>query len=157
MAKPVDRTRDLQPIIDRMVAGDGTAIPALIDRSCERLRKLTRKMLKSCPGVKPWEDTDDVQQGAAIRLHRSLEAVKPATVQAFFGLAAVQLRRQLVDLFRHYHGPEGEAENRAEDVPDGKSAMPPSDTLQLERRIVSVERRTSPDAPGTQDRLRTVP
>lgn len=121
MAKSVDRTRDLQPIIDRMVAGDETAVPALIDRSCERLRKLTRKMLKSCPGVKPWEDTDDVLQGAAIRLHRSLEAVKPATVQAFFGLAAVQIRRQLIDLFRHYHGPEGEAKNRADEVPNGKS------------------------------------
>src|SRR6266851_5039265 len=52
----------LQIWIDRMQAGDPTARNELLRHACERLRRLTRKMLKGFARVKRWELTDDVLQ-----------------------------------------------------------------------------------------------
>jgi RNA polymerase sigma-70 factor (ECF subfamily) len=57
--------------------------------------------------VARWEQPDDVLQNALIRLDRALKAVTPATVRDFFRLAAAQVRRELIDLARHYYGPRG--------------------------------------------------
>ncbi len=46
-------------------------------------------------------------QNASMRLCRALDDVKPASVRSFINLAAVQIRRELIDLARHYDGPEG--------------------------------------------------
>ena len=54
-----------------------------------------------------WEQTDDVLQNALIRLLRALEDVRPASVRHFFALTAEQVRRELIDLARHYYGPQG--------------------------------------------------
>ena len=48
-------------------------------------------------------------QVAALRLPRSLQADRPDSPRAFFGLAATQVRRPLIDLARHHFGPEGHA------------------------------------------------
>ncbi len=40
-------------------------------------------------------------------LWRSLETVTPESLRHFFRLAAVQIRRTLLDLYRHYFGPQG--------------------------------------------------
>lgn len=57
--------------------------------------------------MKRWSETDDVLQNAMIRLHRSLANVKPESPRQFYGLAATQIRRELIDLARHFSGPEG--------------------------------------------------
>ena len=49
-----------------------------------------------------------------IRLLRALEATRPASLADFFGLAALQIRRELLDLARHHFGPEGSAANRVQ-------------------------------------------
>ena len=54
-----------------------------------------------------WEQTDDVVQNALVRLRRALETTSPESVRSFVNLAAVQIRRELIDLARHYHGPNG--------------------------------------------------
>src|SRR5262249_38664228 len=46
-----------------------------------------------------------------LRLHRALADIRPATVKDFYRLAGVQLRRVLVDLARHYFGPQGAGSN----------------------------------------------
>jgi RNA polymerase sigma-70 factor (ECF subfamily) len=46
-----------------------------------------------------------------IRLLRALESIQPKTTRDFFNLAAVQIRRELIDLARHYFGPQGMAAN----------------------------------------------
>lgn len=81
--------------------------------ACDRLTRLTRKMLGQNPRVHRWEQTDDVLQNACLRLCRALESVHPATVREFFGLAAEQVRRELIDLARRYYGPEGHGANHA--------------------------------------------
>jgi DNA-directed RNA polymerase specialized sigma24 family protein len=77
----------------------------LISHVRERLQRLTRKMLQDYPGVKRWEQTDDVLQNALVRLLRALRDVRPASMREFFGLASVQIRRELLDLAKHYYGP----------------------------------------------------
>jgi RNA polymerase sigma-70 factor (ECF subfamily) len=76
------------------------------------------------PAVKRWEGSDDLMQQAAIRLLHSLQQVRPATAPQLFALASEMMRRQLIDLYRHYYGPEGMARHHASasgSSPDGAS------------------------------------
>lgn len=100
-------TTKLQHWLTLAGQGDTEARNQIIDHTCERLRLLTRKMLRGYPGVRRWSETDDVLQNAMIRLHRSLAEVKPQLPRQFYGLAATQIRRELIDLARHYYGTEG--------------------------------------------------
>ena len=72
-------------------------------------------MLKGYPRVKRWPETDDVLQNAMMRLHRSLVEVKPETPRQFYGLAATQIRRELIDLARNHFGPHGIGANHHTD------------------------------------------
>jgi RNA polymerase sigma factor (sigma-70 family) len=101
------QTDRLQACLDRLRAGDLTARDELVNAACERLLRLTRKMLKSYPGVARWEQTDDVFQNAAIRLCRALRDTVPESVQHFLNLASLHIRRELIDLARHHFGPQG--------------------------------------------------
>jgi RNA polymerase sigma-70 factor (ECF subfamily) len=107
--KAEGRTTEIQPWLDLLRAGDAAAPDQIINHSCERLRRLARKMLGGFPRLRRWEQTDDVLQNAMVRLHRSLAEVKPESVQQFIGLAATQVRRTLIDLARHHFGPQGQA------------------------------------------------
>ena len=70
-------------------------------------------MLGRFPGVRRWTDADDVLQNAQLRLLRSLQHLRPVSTRAFFGLAAKQIRRELLDLARQYYGPHGIGANHA--------------------------------------------
>jgi RNA polymerase sigma factor (sigma-70 family) len=113
MDEPSDRTANLQRCLDRLREGDLSAREELLSRASERLSRLARKMLRDNPRVGRWEESDDVLQNALLRLHRALEEVYPPTVRDFFRLAAAQIRRELIDLARHYFGPEGLGANHA--------------------------------------------
>jgi RNA polymerase sigma-70 factor (ECF subfamily) len=102
-----DDSTAIRQALEALQRGEPEARAALLERSLERLTRLTRKMLRDFPGVRRWEQTDDVLQNAALRLHRALAAVQPPTVRDYFRLAAAQLRRELLDLARHYSGPYG--------------------------------------------------
>jgi len=98
---------ELQTLVDRLNAGDPMARNELISRSCDRLRRLTAKMLRDFGGVHRWEDTDDVLQNALLRLLKELDKTQPESARHFFFLATRQIRHQLVELARHYYGPQG--------------------------------------------------
>jgi RNA polymerase sigma-70 factor (ECF subfamily) len=68
-------------------------------------------MLRENPRVRRWEETDDVFQRALLRLHQSLAKVRPGSVRELFRLARTQIRRQLIDLAKHYYGPQGQGAN----------------------------------------------
>ena len=76
-------TTQIRQCLDLLQVGDEKARDALIQHSCERLMRLTRKMLKGYPRLRRWEQTDDVLQNALLRLHRSLADVKPESVPQF--------------------------------------------------------------------------
>lgn len=105
----------IQGLLDLANGGDAEARGRLLDHSCDRLLKLTRAMLAGYPSLRRWEATDDVFVNAMMRLHRALDAVRPASVRHFFNLAGTQIRRELLDLKKHYYGPEGIGRNHHTD------------------------------------------
>lgn len=111
-----NRTTEIQLCLDRLRTGDEAARGALIECAGQRLERLTRKMLHSWDRVHRWEDTSDVYQSALMRLYRALADTHPATVVDFFRLAALNIRRELFDMAKHYYGPRGEGANHATGV-----------------------------------------
>lgn len=107
-------------------SGDLQAREEIIAHTCERLRLRTRQMLRSFPNVSRWSQTDDVLQNAMIRLHKSLAQVKPESPKQFYGLAATHIRRELIDLARHFNGAEGVGANH--DTNDGEPIKHIADT-----------------------------
>jgi RNA polymerase sigma-70 factor (ECF subfamily) len=120
----------LQHLLPRAVAGDEAAVDALLRHCGDRLAALARRMLGDFPRVRRWVETDDVLQNALLRLLGALRSVQPQTPRAFFALASLQIRRELLDLARHYYGPEGIGANhdsRAPAGPDGSGGHEPAD------------------------------
>jgi|SRR5262245_22677176 len=105
---PSNNAGETTRILDLMRRGDERlARDRLIEHVCERLRRLTRQMLRRYPGVHRWEETDDVLQNALQRLYRAVAAETPESSRHLWGLAALQIRRELIDLARHHLGPDG--------------------------------------------------
>jgi RNA polymerase sigma factor (sigma-70 family) len=97
-------TVHLNAFLERLRAGDRAAADNLLRRIGDRLERLARRMLKGFPNVKRWADTGDVLQSALVQLLRSLQALRPETTRDFDNLAAVYIRRELLDPARHYRG-----------------------------------------------------
>ena len=97
----------IQGYLDKMLEDDDSYRRLLVEHAYERLRLLAKGRIHSFPSIQRWEQTDDVLQQACVRLWKSLDQVKPSTAREFFGLAAIQIRRTLIDLARHYHGKRG--------------------------------------------------
>lgn len=116
-----DEPTQLQQLLDRYLAEEPNAFGELIEYATLRLRSLARKMLARYPHVRRWEETDDVMQAALLRLHNSLSEVKPDSKRAFFGLAATQMRRTLIDLARHYYGVYGIGKNHHSGAASGEA------------------------------------
>ena len=92
----------LQDYLDRWQAGDRAAADELLHVAGARLEKLARRMCRSFPNVREWAETSDVLQNSLIRLLRTLQNMRPKTTRDFFNLAAVHIRRELLDLARHF-------------------------------------------------------
>lgn len=107
MGQPSMETTQIDKLLGQLRAGDASARDELISHACARLTRLARKMLRTYPGVARWEQTDDVFQNAALRLCRALKSMTPESPSSFFNLAAVQIRRELIDLARSHYGPHG--------------------------------------------------
>src|SRR5262245_53534588 len=107
MSDSNSRLSTLQHLLPRAVAGDEAAVDALLRHCGDRLATLARRMLGDFPRVRRWVETDDVLQNALLRLLAALRGVQPQTPRAFFALASLQIRHELLDLARHYYGPEG--------------------------------------------------
>jgi RNA polymerase sigma factor (sigma-70 family) len=90
--------------VQRWQAGDTTAADELLRAVGERLEHLTRKMLRGFPVVRGWADTADVLQGTLIRLLDTLRRLQPESTRHFYNLAAMHVRRELVDLARRFQG-----------------------------------------------------
>jgi RNA polymerase sigma factor (sigma-70 family) len=127
MADEGTGTTQMQLWLDQMREGDPQARDEILRHFGGRLERLTRKMLQNYPGVRRWEQTDDVLQNAVLRLLRALREVRPGSMREFFGLASVQIRRELLDLAKHYYGPEGAGAHHASRA--GDSAVPVPDAV----------------------------
>src|SRR5262245_2141379 len=99
----------VQPLLDQLRAGDFSVSAGLLPGIGDRLLRSCRRACPRFPSLCRWADPEDVLQGAAVRLLRALHAVHPVSSEEFFGLAALQVRRELLDLVRHYCGSRGPA------------------------------------------------
>lgn len=100
-------TRDLQRWVDLLNAGQDHARNGLLDRACDRLRRLARVMLGDFPSVHAQEDTDDVLNGSVLRLHAALAVARIESLKHFFNLAGQAIRRELIDLARRQKRGDG--------------------------------------------------
>jgi RNA polymerase sigma factor (sigma-70 family) len=124
MADSAAKTTVLVELLERMQGGDLVARDELIRVFQARLEQLARKMFVRYPSVGRWVEVDDVFQNSLLRLLRALESVRPDSTRAFFGLAAEQMRRELLDLGRHYYGVQGIGANHASGVDDASASRP---------------------------------
>ncbi len=132
-----DRTSELQRWIDRLQEGDSAARDKLLECAQERLGKLARKMLRGFPGVQRWEEVEDVTQQAQLRLWNTLHDIAPGTVREFVGLAALQMRRVLIDLARHHFGPEGAGRSHQTPAPSAETPFEPTDASADVKRLAA--------------------
>lgn len=100
----ISTTIHLERCLKRIEQRDATARAELLLFADRRLKILADRMFMRFPQLYSLEQSDDLFQEAMIRLWQSLEEVFPATVAGFMGLAAVQMRRALIDLARRHFG-----------------------------------------------------
>jgi RNA polymerase sigma factor (sigma-70 family) len=101
------QTAHLQHLVEQLQRGDAAARQELLTSAGDGLLRLTRRMFRGEHRLKRWEQTEDVFQNANLRLYLALAEIKPSSVRDFFRLAALHIRRELIDLARHYYGPQG--------------------------------------------------
>jgi RNA polymerase sigma factor (sigma-70 family) len=106
----VQKTR-ISPALERLAAGDAAAREEVIAGAAERMQEIAHRMLRTFPTVGRWEQTDDVVQNALFRLDRALRQTIPANSGGLDGLAATQVRWELLDMAKKYRGPESFAAN----------------------------------------------
>ncbi len=121
---------EIASCLDRLAAGDLAARDTILEICSSRLRALASRMLTRFPNVRRWDDTDDVFQNAAMRLHRALGQMRLESPRSVMALAATQIHRELIDLARHHAGPMSFAANHASSFPrptndDGAAAAQP--------------------------------
>jgi RNA polymerase sigma-70 factor (ECF subfamily) len=138
-AMRADQTTQIQRCLDRLRAGDESARDELVRGACTRFERLTRQMLVHYPGVQRWEQAEDVLQNSLVRLWKALQQVVPSDVRGFCRLAALQIRREMIDLARHYQSLHeiGPSKNQA-DTGQALAAAPGSPDSSLEPARLAV-------------------
>ncbi len=108
-----DTTMAIDHHLRELAAGNAAARDLLIELANRRLWRLTQTMLRDHPSLARWEEADDVYQRAVVRLWQALRDCRPESAVQFYRLAAQVLRRELIDMARHYFGPHGLAAHHA--------------------------------------------
>lgn len=104
-------TSDMNTLVERIRRGDRNARNDLIIQLQHRLERLARRMLRGFPGVGRWVEAEDVLQNAMLRLLKSLQSFDLKNTTELFSWATELIRRELIDLARHFLGPEGHGAN----------------------------------------------
>jgi RNA polymerase sigma factor (sigma-70 family) len=135
-----DQTACLELLVAQLDGGNPAARHELLSRAGDSLQRLTRRMFRTEHRLKRWEETDDVFQNASLRLFLALADVRPSSVRDFFRLAALHIRRELIDLARRYFGPQGIGTRQTTCHPGhGSSSVPyeQGDTSEEPSRLAS--------------------
>ncbi len=114
----------IQVWIERLAQGDDRACDELINHAVGRVETLTRRMFKDFRRLGRWEQTEDICQNASMRLWAAIKATRPTTAAEFHRLAALQIRRELIDQVRRYFGPEGIGANHASNAREDSDRSP---------------------------------
>jgi RNA polymerase sigma-70 factor (ECF subfamily) len=108
--------------LDQLRAGNPDARNQLVNLAYQVFRPLARFIFhKDFARLGRWTDTNEVCQEALLRLWRVLEHVTPESERDFRRLTSQAIRRVLLDLARHYYGPQGTGANHASNA-DGSDS-----------------------------------
>jgi RNA polymerase sigma-70 factor (ECF subfamily) len=122
--------------IEEIRRGNLQARDELLRAVESRLRELACRMFKHYPKVIRWSEVEDMLQGATLRLLSALEDVVPQSRDEFYGLASLQMRRELIDLARHYNRKSGPENNHESDFQNiAQNAASGANGSNLERWI----------------------
>jgi RNA polymerase sigma-70 factor (ECF subfamily) len=111
-------TVQLRAYVERWQNGDRAAADELLRIAGARLEQLGRRMLRGFPHVRSQVETGDVLQGSLVRLLNALQSLSPNSTQHFFNLAALHIRRELLDLARHFGARGGRQSLAGADIHD---------------------------------------
>jgi RNA polymerase sigma-70 factor (ECF subfamily) len=100
---PID-TKQLHRCVAGWQAGNPAAADELFRAVQKRLEHLTRRMLNGFWWVRDSAETADVLQNSMFRLLNTLRHLQPESTLHFFNLAALHIRRELIDLARRFRG-----------------------------------------------------
>ena len=107
-------TVQIEVLLQKFRTGDSAAKSALINVAKERLLNLTSQLLGGFPRGREHDDTTGIFNESYLRLHEALDDLKPETVRTFLGLAALEIRRTLLDVVRKLSGRGKEKRGRSE-------------------------------------------
>jgi RNA polymerase sigma factor (sigma-70 family) len=125
-----DSTTKLQGLLNRLAVGDCAACDELIARAHGGVHRLVRRMYRNFPSLRPYDDTTDNLHQCFPRLRRTLDVAPRGTVSHFFGLAAREMRRGLLDLVDRYYRPVGPGDKHAPQPLVDDSSCPLQETYQ---------------------------
>ncbi len=91
----------------------------LEDREWTNIKQMCRKHLASIRKLRNYYDSDDVMQNMWLRLLAAYKQVGPKTRGEAFGLVALMIRREVIDLYREKFGVRGD---RPVEIPASVSA-----------------------------------
>ncbi len=99
-------TQVMLGLLSRLRNGEdlGAVKAELMTVAYGRLRLIARRMLSSYDRDRLDEETDGLIAESYLRLNRAIDELKPDDVRQFFSLAALQMRRHLLDKLRRIHG-----------------------------------------------------
>ena len=128
--------------LERLASGDKSARNDILEICDQRMRVLSHRLLGKFARVRRWDNTDDVAQNAAIRLHRALADTVPDSSRGLMGLMAVQIQRELIDLARKHSGPHSWAANHDTNagVKDGACRVEEASDGEQRDEAVPIER-----------------
>ena len=121
-------TDDLTYWVIELQQGRPDAAEPVCRKIVARVEELARAMFRQFPRVGRFVDLDDVVQSALVRLLNACRTVCPTSRRHFYALTGELIRRELLDLTRHYFGPLGEGANLADVVVgEGRREYTPAD------------------------------
>lgn len=98
---------ELADCLQRLAAGDASALDQLISQACKRMEDMAHRMLRRFPKVRRWVETKDVVQDASLALWKRLKKTPPpADPRQYVGLCAIEVHHRLLDLARKFSGPQ---------------------------------------------------
>jgi DNA-directed RNA polymerase specialized sigma subunit len=91
--------------------GKPDAADAICRKVVARVETLTRTRFRRFSRVGRFVDVEDVVQNTMIRLLNACRMVRPTSRRHFYALTRELIRRELLDLTKHYFGPFGHGTN----------------------------------------------
>lgn len=123
-------TDDLWYWVTELQAGRPNAAEPIFRKILAKVRLFTGAMLKKFPRVERFVEVDDVVQASLIRLLAAFREIRPTNRRHFYALTNELIRRELLDLVKHFYGPRGQGVHEGGvAIGEGEGEFTPSDPI----------------------------